>query len=391
MSFTDNPAIVGSGTTKTFGKLEDRSRLSLAAEALGNALDDAGLGKSELDGIVMNMGYPLATHYDRLCEALGLEVRFVDQKWTHGRWVGGTLRHAAMAVEAGLADYVAAGIGLKFNAIPQVGGGIETSLSEIGSLSEHYQRPWYGMTAPVAGNALSTRYYMEKNGATSRDLAHVAKTFREHASMDPRSHYTEPFSIEEHQNSRWIVEPLHLYDCAAVSDGGAYLIVTSAENAASMTNEPAHFAAMEGLHAGRDEYLFSRPGMGIRTHREFDYDASVTDHVYEQAGVKRDDIDALYTYDAFSSNVWYALERWGFCEPGTAYKFTRDGNISVSGKLPMNTHGGLLSNGHISAWNHMVEMYNQLLGRCDDRQISGASTVQWATPFGDSIILRGAQ
>lgn len=390
MGVTNKPAIIGAGTTAEFGKLPDRTRLSLAAEALGNALDDAGLAKEELDGIVMNMGYPLAMHYDRLCEALDLDVRFVDQKWTHGRWIGTTLIQAAMAVEAGVADYVAAGLGLKFNAIPQVGGGVETSLSEIGSLSEHFERPWYGMTAPAAGNALSTRYYMERYGADSEDLAHVSKTLREHASMDPRSHYSEPFTIEEHQNSRWIVEPLHLLDCAAVSDGGAYVIVTSAENAASVANDSAYIAAMEGLHAGRNEYLFSRPGMGIRTHDEYDYDASIVDHVYDQAGVSREDVDALYTYDAFSSNVWYALERWGFCDPGTAFEFTRDGSIGIEGELPVNTHGGLLSNGHISGWNHMVEMYNQLLGRCDDRQVAGADTVQWGTPFGDSIILRRA-
>ncbi|WP_411965893.1 thiolase family protein [Haloferax sp. YSMS24] len=391
MTRKNTPVIVGAGTTEQFGQFPDRSILELATEALKNALEDTGIGRDELDGLVTNMGSPLSRHYDRLCEALALDVGFTAQYWAHGRWVGSGLQHAAMAVETGVAEYVAVGLGLKFTAVDQMGGEESVSLSEIGSIGEHSERPWYGMTAPVGGNALATRYYMEKYGATSEDLAHISKTFREHAALDPRSHFSKPIDIEDHQASRYIVDPLRLFDCAPLSDGGAYLIVTTAENAASLPNDPAYVASMEGLHAGRENHLFARPGMGIRTQREYEYDASVTDPVYERAGVTRDDIDALYTYDAFTPNVWYALERWGFCEPGTAFEFARDGNISLDGELPMNTHGGLLSNGHISAWNHLVEMYNQLRGEADKRQIANADTVQFATPFGDSIILRNEE
>lgn len=388
MGSDSNPVIVGAGTTAGFGEFPDRTILGLAAEALKDALEDTGIGREELDGIVYNIGSPMGRHYDRLAEALDLDLRFAAQYWAHGRWVSSCLQHAAMAVQSGVADYVAAGLGMKFNAVPQVGGAENVSLSEVGSISEHSERPWYGMTAPVGGNALATRYYMEKYGATSEDLAHVSKTFREHASLDPRSHFSSPLEIEDHQQSRLIVDPLRLFDCAPLSDGGAYVIVTSEENAESLPNDPAYFAAMEGIHAGRENHLFARPGMGIRTQREYEYDASVTDPIYDRAGVSRDDIDALYTYDAFTPNVWYALERWGFCAPGEAYEFARDGNIGLDGTLPMNTHGGLLSNGHITAWNHMVEMYNQLRGEADDRQLRGADTVQYATPFGDTIILR---
>jgi acetyl-CoA acetyltransferase len=388
MPHRNDPVIIGAGTTERFGKFPDRSILGLTAEALKNALDDAGIDRTELDGIVTNMGSPLSRHYDRVCEALNLDVRFAAQYWAHGRWVSTCLEHAAMAVQAGLADYVAAGLGLKFNAVSQVGGEESVSLSEVGAISEHSERPWYGMTAPVGGNALATRYYMEKYGATSEDLAHVSKTFRDHAALHPRSHFSEPISIEDHQASRYIVEPLRLFDCAPLTDGGAYVIVTTAERAESLPNDPAYVAAMEGIHAGPENHLFARPGMGIRTQKEYDYDASVTDPVFERAGVTRDDIDALYTYDAFTPNVWYALERWGFCEPGTAHEFTRDGNVGLDGDLPMNTHGGLLSNGHITSWNHLVEMYDQLRGEAGDRQIPNADTVQYASPFGDSIILR---
>ena len=388
MTHQREPVIIGAGATERFGKQPDRSILGLAAEALRDALDDTGIERDELDGLVTNMGSPLSRHYDRLCEALNLDVRFAAQYWAHGRWVGSALQHAAMAVRAGLADYVAVGLGLKFNAVEQMGGNESVSLSEIGAISEHSERPWYGMTAPAGGNALATRYSMEKYGAKSEDLAHVSKTFRDHAALHPRSHFSDPIDVEDHQSSPYIVEPLRLFDCAPLTDGGAYLVVTAAELAESLPNDPAYVASMEGLHAGRENHLFARPGMGIRTQAEYDYDPSVTDPVYDRAGVTRDDVDAFYTYDAFSPNVWYALERWGFCDPGTAHEFTRDGGIAIDGDLPVNTHGGLLSNGHVSAWNHLVEMYDQLRGEAGDRQLPGADTVQYGSPFGDSILLR---
>lgn len=387
MARNRTPVIAGVGRTETFGELSDRSILGLTAEALGNALENTGIDRTDLDGLVTNMGSPLSRHYDRICEALALDVQFAAQYWAHGRWVGTCLQQAAMAVREGLAEYVAVGLGLKFNAVSQMGGNESVGLSEIGSISEHSERPWYGMTAPAGGNALATRYYMEKYGATSEDLAHVSKTFREHAALDPRSHFSDPIEVVDHQESPYIVEPLRLFDCAPLSDGGTYLIVTTEENAESLPNPPAYFAAMEGLHGGRNNHLFARPGMGIRTQDEYDYDPSVTDPVFERADVTRDDIDALYTYDAFSPNVWYALERWGFCEPGTAYEYVREGNVAIDGELPMNTHGGLLSNGHISAWNHLAEMYDQLRGEARNRQLSNVDTVQYASPFGDTVIL----
>lgn len=388
MGSKQQPVIVGAGATEEFGVFPDRTKLDLAAEALGNAMDDAGIDRHDLDGLVTNMREPLANNYDRLAEALALEVEFTAQYWSHGRWVATCLQHAAMAVRAGLADYVATGLGLKFNAVSQVGGRERVSLSEIGSISEFSERPWYGFTAPVGGNALAARYYMEKYGASGEDLAHVAKTFRDHAALHPRSHFSDPMTIEDHQASRYIVDPLRLFDCAPLTDGGAFVIVTTAEKARALGSGHVEIAGMQGLPAGRNGYLFARPGMGIRTQDEYDYDPSVTNPFYEDAGIERGDVDALYVYDAFSPNVWYALERWGFCEPGSAHEFTRDGTIAVDGELPVNTHGGLLSNGHVSGWNHVIEMYDQLLGRAGDRQLPAAETVQYAPPFGDSIVLQ---
>jgi acetyl-CoA acetyltransferase len=390
MTPTDTAAVIGGGTTAAFGKFPDRTVTDLAAEALANALDDAGLARDELDGLVSNLGEPLTHNYDRLTEALGLDVDFVGQFWSHGRFAGSALQYAAMAVQAGLAEYVAVGVGLQFSALGQYGGETNVSLAEGGSVSEHAERPWYGMTAPAGANALATRYYMERYGATGADLAHVGVTFRYNAGLDPRSHFSDPIDVADHQASPYVVEPLRRLDCAPLSDGGAYVIVTSAANAET-ADDPAFVAAMRGLPAGPENPLFARPGMGIRTHSEYDYDARVTDPLYADAGLGREDIDALYVYDGFTSNIWFALERFGFCAPGEAFRYVRDTGIGLDSPLPVNTHGGLHSNGHISAWNHVVEMYDQLRGRAGKRQLDDPRAVQYVTPIGDAVILRGGE
>ena len=121
--------------------------------------------------------------------------------------------------------------------------------------------------------------------------------------------------------------------------------------------------------------------------RERDQRVAPPQRVYEMAQVDQKDIDALYVYDAFSTNTWTALERFGFCKAGEAHLFTQNGNIELGGQLPINTNGGLMSEGHFSGYNHFVEMTRQLRGECGERQVQGAEVAQWITPFGDSLLL----
>lgn len=382
----ETPVIAGAGGTPVRRADDGTPVLELVAEALGEATADANVSPEDLDGFVTNMGAPLSVDYHPLCTALGLDVRFAHQTWSHGRFVGPALQLAAMAVAHGLAECVAVGAGVSFGNVSHLGGGESVTLQD----AEHAERPWYGMTAPVAGNALSARYYMERYGATSRDLAHIARTFRHHASLNPRAQFTDPLELSEHQSSRKIVDPLRLLDCSPRSSGAAFLIVRREDALDSGSESGVSIIAMEGLHAGREEYLFARPGMGVRTQAASGYDADThVGHVYDRAGIDRSDVDGLYTYDAFTPNVWYTLERWGFCEPGTAFEFTRDGNVGLDGQLPMNTNGGLLSEGHVSGWNHFVEMYRQLRGEAGERQLPDVEILQWATPFGDTLVLQG--
>jgi acetyl-CoA acetyltransferase len=388
MSQKDDAVILGAGTTATFTEQPDRTRTSLIVEALENATDDAGIRTEDIDGFITNKSAPYSRDYDRLFEELGMDVPFNIQL-SSGRWTGTALQQAAMAIESGLAEYVAVGVGIKFNSPAYRSTNENINLAETGSLANHTRRPWYGMADSVGGTGLATRYYLEKYGADTDDLGHVAVSLRRNASENPTSIHQDPISLDEYRDSPWTVQPLRQIDRWAKADGGAFLILTNTENASESDSAPVSIAAQRGVPAGRDEYLFSRPGLGIRTQTEGSYDAAeAVDSLFGGSDLSLSDVDGLYTYDAFTSVIWFVLERWGFCGPGEAFEFTRDGEIEVDGRLPINTNGGSCANGHLVGWNQIVEMYDQLQGRCGSRQVTDAETMMWATTFGDAVVLR---
>jgi acetyl-CoA acetyltransferase len=147
---------------------------------------------------------------------------------------------------------------------------------------------------------------------------------------------------------------------------------------------------MQGMAAGRDEFIFAPPGLGInqQSGTRPAHPAPRDLAVYRRAGIPREAIQALYTYDAFSPLVLFVLERFGFCAPGEATAFVQDGRIGPGGALPVNTSGGLLSEAHVAGWNSLCEMVRQLRGDAGARQIADARALQWATAWGDSVILR---
>ena len=384
----DRTAVVGVGLSRLAFAAEE-TPLALAAEAFKAALADAGLTKDAVDGLATNIGWPLGVDYDRFAETLGLRIRFVEQSWTHGRFAGPTLQAAAMAVHTGLATCVACLCGVSFTRERQLLGGpgdFEGTREEGGT---HQENPVYGMTAPAAGAALAAQRYFALYGATSIQLAAVPIAFRKHALLNPGALMQRPLTLDDHQRSRWIVEPLHLYDCCLVTDGAACVLVTSAERARDGRKPPVLITGMQGMRAGREDVLFGRPGLGIWQQRTTRWAPSDDDLlVYRMADLTQRDVGALYTYDAFSPLVWFVLERFGFCGPGEAAAWVQGGRIELRGELPMNTSGGLLSEAHVSGWNSMVEMVRQLRGEAGPRQVPGIEVAQWATCWGDSLVLR---
>jgi acetyl-CoA acetyltransferase len=256
----------------------------------------------------------------------------------------------------------------------------------------HGEHDIHGLDTPGASTALVAQRYMERYGAAQTDLAIITSTFRRHASRNPMAVMRDkPLTIDGYFDEPVIVEPFRRPDYALASEGATCLILTTRERARDLRALPALVAAGEGIHASRDDYVvFARQGMGVGVSREAALGPDPVREVYGRAGVTREDVDALYTYDSFSSNIWMTLERFGFCAEGEAWRYIADVGMDLGSPLPVNTNGGLLSEAHLLGYGHLIEMVRQLRGTAGERQIPDASVVQWATPRGDSLVLTRA-
>jgi len=384
---TLDAAIVGIGTSR-FGRGLPESQLKLAAIAFKNALADAGLERADVDGLSIHLGWPLGPDYDRVAEAFGLDIRYVNQSWLHGRFITNALQHAALAVSAGLADVVACVTAVSFTRERGFLGGpgdVEGNREEGGT---HGEAPPYGLTAPAGGAAIAMQRYMHVYGATSGELAAVPIALRKHASKNPAAIMRQPLTLEAHQASRMVVDPLRLYDCCLISDGAAVVLIARGARARDLKQRPVRIAAMQGTRAGREEFIFAPRGLGINQQSGRPAAARPVDmEVFGQAGVTPADVHGFYTYDAFSPLVLFALERFGYCGPGEAAAFVQHGRIELGGALPVNTSGGLLSEAHVAGWNSICEMVRQLRGTAGATQIPNAQVLHWGTAWGDAVIL----
>ena len=377
-------AIVGIGMTEV-SRVSERSALEFSAEALRLALDDAGLQAEDVDGLFTNVGYPLAVDYDRMAEAFGLSIRAAVQTWTHGRFVGPALQSAVQAVALGTTDVAACVAGVSFSGLGLVGGAGDAEGLRQGGGS-HGELPHYGMTAPGAGAAMAFRRYCARYGQDPGLISAVPIAFRRHARLNPNAQMTKPLEREDYDAQPYVVEPLRRPDFALLSDGGGCLLVTTVERARDLRQPAVVISGMQGLHAGRDEFIFAPPGLGVFSQSDT---RRVEDNpVYAMAGLAGPgDVDSLQLYDAFSPNLVFVLERFGFTGEGEALEWLQNGRIELGGDLPTNTAGGLLSEAHICGWGHMIEAARQLRGQAGARQVADCEIVQWATPFGDSLIL----
>jgi acetyl-CoA acetyltransferase len=384
---TLDAAIVGIGLSQ-FGRALPDSQLRLAATAFKAALADAGLERSDVDGLSIHLGWPLGPDYDRIAEAFGLDIRYINQSWLHGRFVTNALQHAALAVSAGLADVVACVTAVSFTRERGFLGGpgdVEGNREEGGT---HGEAPPYGLTAPAGGAAIAMQRYMHVYGATGAQLAAVPIAMRNHARRNPRAIMREPLTLAAHQASRMVVDPLRLFDCCLISDGAAVVLVARSERARDLRQKPVRITGMQGTRAGRDEFIFAPRGLGINQQAAARTAARPVDReVFAQAGVASADVQGFYTYDAFSPLVLFALERFGYCGPGEAAAWVQDGRIELGGALPVNTSGGLLSEAHVAGWNSICEMVRQLRGSAGESQIPGAQVLHWGTAWGDAVIL----
>jgi acetyl-CoA acetyltransferase len=351
-------AIVGIGATE-FSKNSGRSELQLSAEATRAALADAGLTPSDVDGLVtftMDTSSEIA-----LARELGVpELRFFSRVNYGGGAACGTVLHAAMAVATGVADVVVCYRGFNERSGSRFGQVSVAAATQVNTngLDNAWTYPM-GLGTPAATVAMFARRYMHEYGATSEDFGRVAVADRKHAANNPNAWFHgKPITLEDHQASRMIVDPLHLLDCCQESDGAVALVVTSAERARDLPQTPALIrAAAQG--SGPDQFVMTsyyRDQIGLQEM------GLVGRELWRQSGLGPEDMDTAVLYDHFTPFVLMQLEELGFCGRGEARDFIADGAIEIGGRLPLNTHGGQLGEAYIHGMNGIAEGVRQMRG-----------------------------
>lgn len=356
--------LVGIGETPV-GKLPGRTSVDLQAEAVRRALADAGLGKDEVDALYTLDPYaqPVVMHSMLLAEYLGISPALaatID--------VGGTVSPMTMilngidAIERGRAEVVVCVFGenAATGRRPEVRG--LPLQSQMGT--EEFEDP-FGALGMVISYALLGRRYLDLYGLDSDAFAPVALTMRKHAQLNDNAQFRKPMSLEDYLSSPWVAEPLRRLDCCPVSDGAGAIVLTSESNARRSRNGRVPVSVL---------------GFGSQvTHKIVSQMPDVTElgmakaarQAYEEARLGPSDIDLLTVHDAFTVSVLLSLEAMGFCGEGEGADFASSGAMELGGKLPTNTHGGLLSQGHVGGMLHILEAVCQLRGEAGERQVRG--------------------
>lgn len=358
-------AVIGIGLSAV-GKVPGRSPLSLAAEAAANALADAGLAKSQVDGVLSSHAFASPFHRFSVAfsEYFGIRPTFSNTLQVSGATAATMFSIGAAAIHGGLAKVVllVAADSLMTGLTPDLA---LRSLTE--SRDQQYEMP-FGI--PVANTfAMTAHRHMREFGTTPEQLAEVAVVHRRHAARTPDAQQTAPITAADVLNSPMVTTPYHKLDCSLISDGGAAFILTSAEHAKALgIGKPIYILGCGECYT--HEHIFLMPSLTATGAVESSRRA------YAMAGHQPSDMDVAGIYDCFTGTVVMMLEDLGFCPKGEGGPFVADGQISYGGQIPSNTHGGLLSFAHSGmpgALFHFHEVIAQLRGQCGERQVDGAA------------------
>jgi acetyl-CoA acetyltransferase len=352
-------AISGIGATE-FSKASGRSELRLAVEAVGTALADAGIEPSEVEGMVT---FSSDTNPEiEIARSLGIgELTFFSRIHYGGGAACATVQQAAMAVATGIADVVVCYRAFNERSGARFGAGVQgrAAMPTAENASFAWYAP-YGLLTPASWVAMFAQRYLYATGATTESFGHVAVADRRHAATNPAAwFYGKPITLEDHQSSRWIVEPMRLLDCCQETDGGQAIVVTSVERARDLLTPAVVIeAAAQGSGNQQDmmtsyyrDDMTGLPEMGV-----------VARQLWEMAGIGPEDIQTAVLYDHFTPFVLCQLEELGFCKFGEAKDYVMDGAIEIGGRLPVNTHGGQLGEGYLHGMNGIAEGVRQVRG-----------------------------
>jgi acetyl-CoA acetyltransferase len=357
-SHANKACIVGIGHTKytKWGGITDKNEFQLACEAIQNAVADAGLDLKKIDGFT---SYSEDRNEPILLQcALGLPLlRFSAMVWGGGGGGScGSVALAAAAVESGQADYVVA-----FRALAQGQHGRYGQLDPDGESFTQI----FGLLSPAQMLALPMRRHMHEYGTKAEHFGEIALTCRENAHRNPNAVMKDrPLDMDTYLQSRMISGPLRLFDCCQENDGAAAVLITTRERAVDLNSQPVFIPAavhgagkgygMSGALGGQNPPLKDYASSGAR---------AVAKDLYNRSGITHEKIDVAQIYENFTGQVLMAIEDYGFCEQGQGGPFVADGNIRwPSGSLPINTHGGHLSEAYVHGMNHVIEGVRQIRG-----------------------------
>jgi len=388
-NFASTVAIVGVGSLDFSRGVLRESIASVANRAVELALDDCGLQRRQIDGLLVHIGSPRGLDYDEMATLLALDTRFSSQTWSHGRFCGTVIQHAAMALDHGLADCalcVATFLNTRFTQHGTMGfPGFAENLREGGG--PHAETLHAGLAAPIGGAAMATQRYLHKYGVDREKLAAIAIGQRNSALLNPLAVMKQQMTPGDYRSSPYIVEPLRRLDCSVPVDASVAVILTRADRARDLNKPPVYLRSYQGIAAGPSEFVFGQRGLGINQSDEDDYrPLGAGEPVYRAGGVTPADVDTLHCYDGFTPQVLWTIERFGFALVGEAADWIQNGRIELGGELPVNTSGGHLSEGHSNGWGQTAEIVRQLRGEAGPRQIADCRLALWATTFGDAIL-----
>jgi len=353
-SLRGNAAVVGVGLTEFTG-MPGMNHMEIMAVAVERAIADAGIDKSEIDGIFSANFVELLTPLT-VAEYFGLNPTYMDGTNTGGSVFVNSVQSAAAALTLGLCNVALICYGSnsatgKFTHPPAM-----RTVEDV-----------YKPRNPISPYALAANRHMHEFGTTREQLAEVAVSARKWAQLNPAANMRDPLTVQDVVNARMIVDPLGLLDCCLVSDGGAAMIMVRKERARDFPKKPVY---MLGVGSRTDHNLISAMPDLTTTAAKPAAEAAFT-----MAGVTPADIDVVELYDAFTINTILFLEDMGFCEKGQGGEFVSNGNIAPGGSLPVNTNGGGLSCVHPGMYGMflMIEAVQQLRGECGDRQVADAN------------------
>ena len=350
----DKAAIVSVGFSDKQGTVPETTDMRLALEACKNAIENAGLKKDDIDGLLMQpvMG---SMHSYGLAAYLGIDLRYTANVDAMGASSGCIAQNAALAVITGQANYVLCLYATtEQSGVRGFGGGMRRAGSDFA----------FGAFGPPMSYALAARRAMHEFGTGPETWKHIAVNTRKWANLNPRAtFYKKPLSFEDYYAEPWVAEPFRRADCCLVSDGARAFIVTTAERAKHLKNTPAYISGWGQYHHTAN-VVQSEFNTGPTAAKQSGADA------LRMAGITLKDISACEIYDCFTYTVELTMQSYGFFGPGEGEDFFKDGRTAPGGEFPVNTSGGLLSEVYYMGFTPLTEAAIQVMGQAGERQIN---------------------